>query len=204
MRKLSKITEGILGDIARRDLSGRKRNENLLRPHTRNEFREIVKDEIRKQGGVDIDLRHIFLPENMTSLSFLFEDYDKIESLDLTGWDTSRIETFDEMFCGCENLKNVRGIEDLDVSRAYDFNLMFYNCICLENIDLSGWKINFNPQKTGTGMKYNNIQMDKMFTGCKNLKKIIGFENLDIPEPFLKTIKRGFCKDITDMGDIIR
>lgn len=182
MRKLSKITEGILGDIARRDLSGRKRNENLLRPHTRNEFREIVKDEIRKQGGVDIDLRHIFLPENMTSLSFLFEDYDKIESLDLTGWDMTDVRTFTGMFDGCTNLKSIRGIEDWNVNDAYNFYEMFNECRSLETIDLSGWKIDF---------EHPFLVVDGMFAGCRNLKLIKGMIHWILSQKELQEIGRG-------------
>ena len=38
-----------------------------------------------------------------------------MESLDLTGWDTSNIKSFDNMFGGCENLKMIKGFDKLNV-----------------------------------------------------------------------------------------
>ena len=200
---MSKITEGILGDIARRDLSGGKKIENLLRPENKLELMGIIWDEMNRQGK-DLDLRHIVIPENNIRFNYLFVDGEEIESLDLTGWNVSNIETFYEMFSGCHNLKTIKGMENWDVSNAHNFIMMFNECRSLEEIDLSGWKLDFNPRNVNNETRYNSMHMDNMFFDCRKLKKIIGFENWNIPKYFSDTIAKGFCKYITDDGIIVR
>lgn len=50
-----------------------------------------------------------------------------------------------------------------------------------EEIDLSGWKLDYSKE----------ICLDRMFKGCKRLKKIKGMENWNLPETFLKTMAAG-------------
>ena len=70
------------------------------------------------------------------------------------------------MFCGCNKLKKINGIEKFDTSQVTIMRIMFLNCNELENLDLSQFKTN------------NVTTMEGMFGNCNKLKKIKGFENL--------------------------
>lgn len=62
---------GILGDIARRDLSGGRTKEKILRPQSLIDLREIINEEIDAQGK-NVDLRDIAIPPNVDALKCLF------------------------------------------------------------------------------------------------------------------------------------
>jgi len=172
---------GILGDIARRDLSGGKAKERILHPENMNELREIIRGEIEKQGK-NVDLRHVVIPQGLNKMDYLFLNQHTVESLDLTGWDMTDVRTFTGMFDGCTNLKSIRGIEDWNVNDAYNFYEMFNECRSLETIDLSGWKIDF---------EHPFLVVDGMFAGCRNLKLIKGMIHWILSQKELQEIGRG-------------
>lgn len=63
-------------------------------------------------------------------------------------------------FFSCKKLKNIEGIEFLNTEKVKDMRGMFYECICLENLDLS---------KFDTKMVTN---MRNMFYNCQKLKTL--------------------------------
>lgn len=85
----------------------------------------------------------------VTNFQYCFGDNPKLKKIDLSGWDTSMLG----VGSGSPN----------DFS-TYE---MFYYDTALEEINLSGWD------------NSHNQSMSEMFIGCKNLKKIIGIENLE-------------------------
>ena len=102
-----------------------------------------------------------------------------MEVVDISGWDTSNVTNMVYMFSRCENLKNIIGIENLDVSKLEDTQGMFDMCVSLVELDLTNW----NPkllQKT----RY-------MFYDCLNLKIIKNIENWQLPN--IKDVSYMFC-----------
>ena len=87
-----------------------------------------------------------------------------IKTLNISGWDTSKVKTFYALFKGCTNLEKIIGIEDLDVSNAHTISHMFNGCENLTKLDLSKWKVG------------NVTMMTALFNGCFELKEIIGLE----------------------------
>ena len=61
-------------------------------------------------------------------------------------------------FGSCKKLKNIEGIEFLNTEKVKDMRGMFYECICLENLDLS----KFDTKKV--------TNMRNMFYNCQKLK----------------------------------
>ena len=61
-------------------------------------------------------------------------------------------------FGSCKKLKNIEGIEFLNTEKVKDMRGMFYECICLENLDLS----KFDTK--------NVTNMRNMFYNCQKLK----------------------------------
>ena len=63
-------------------------------------------------------------------------------------------------FNSCKKLKNIEGIEFLNTEKVKDMRGMFYECICLENLDLS----KFDTKKV--------TNMRNMFYNCQKLKTL--------------------------------
>lgn len=64
------------------------------------------------------------------------------------------------MFSGCENLKYITGLKNLDTSNVKDMSYMFANCIKLKRLDLSS----FNTSKV--------TNMGGMFINCMTLRSL--------------------------------
>lgn len=149
----------------------------------------------------------------VSTMSGWFCNLNKLESLDLKGFNTEKVEYMDSMFYGCEMLKTV-DLSSFDVEIVCDFSYMFDGCKSLETLDLS----NFNTESAETfsymfreciSLKSLDVssfdvtdaeEMTSMFCDCKSLDEIdlrsFGLsnrENLDISHMFedcenLKTI----------------
>ena len=96
---------------------------------------------------------------NMTSMSRMFYKSKSLKNIDVSGFDTSKVVNMSYMFQGCSNL------ETLDLSNFKTSNVslmqgMFWDCQKLKNIDVS----NFNTSKV--------ISMNRMFMNCKSLIEI--------------------------------
>ena len=63
-------------------------------------------------------------------------------------------------FGSCKKLRNIEGIEFLNTEKVKDMRGMFYECICLENLDLS----KFDTK--------NVTNMRNMFYNCQKLKTL--------------------------------
>lgn len=65
-----------------------------------------------------------------------------------------------EMFYGCYSLKQIKGIENWDVSNVKDMHGMFYHCENLDQLDLTNWDV-------------SNVEyMSWMFARCNNLDRL--------------------------------
>ena len=50
-----------------------------------------------------------------------------LDSLDVSGWDTSNVESMYKMFSDCHSLKSI-DLSDWDTSNVKDMGKMFYEC----------------------------------------------------------------------------
>lgn len=77
----------------------------------------------------------------------MFQACENLEVLDITGWDTSNVESFFCMFDDCKKLREIRGV--IDMSSATYYSDMFRNCP-----NLSGVKIKNPPDRfDGAGLR---------------------------------------------------
>ena len=140
---------------------------NKIKVETREQLETIILERHNKNNSF-IDLTDLDISE-LDDLSGVFARLNKVEVVDISGWDTSNVTTMEDMFRKCSKLKNIIGIENLDVSKLEDVSYMFYGGENLVELDLTNW----NPkllQKT----RY-------MFFGCSNLKIIKNIENWQLP-----------------------
>ena len=96
---------------------------------------------------------------NMISMSKMFYKSTSLKSIDVSGFDTSKVVYMDYMFNNCNNLKNI-DLSNFNTSNVIYMQGMFWNCQKLENIDVS----NFNTGKV--------TSMNRMFMNCKSLIEI--------------------------------
>lgn len=95
----------------------------------------------------------------ITSLRYFFYNCQYMESVDLSGLDTSNVTSMATMFGQCCSLKSV-DFSNLDTSKVKYMTNLFYGCTELESINLSN---------VDTG---NVVSMGSMFMFCKALETV--------------------------------
>ena len=89
----------------------------------------------------------------------MFFNCTKLSSIDLSGLDTSKVESMSLMFCACTGLTSIN-LSGLDTSQVTNMHGLFFGCSGLTSIDLSV----LDTSKVGN--------MGNMFSGCSGLTSI--------------------------------
>ena len=89
----------------------------------------------------------------------MFKDCHSLTSLDLSNFDTSKIDNFANFFQNCYALETI-DLSNFDTSKSYIFGNMFSQCHSLKSLNLS----NFDSS--------NVMYMDNMFNGCNSLESL--------------------------------
>ena len=109
-----------------------------------------------------------FNTENVTTMASMFANCSNLEKLDISNWKTANVEDMSWMFAGEDygnppntmNIKQIIGIENLDVSNVKTMDRMFRNCHELTSLDLHKWNV-------------SNVEiMRQMFNSCKSLREL--------------------------------
>ena len=115
----------------------------------------------------------------------LFRDCKKLTSLNLSNFNTSKVEDMFQMFCGCIILSSL-DLSNFDTSNVKDMFQMFSGSNNLKSLNLSNFK---TDKVTGMAQMFYNCQslefldisnfntaqitdMTEMFKSCKNLKSL--------------------------------
>ena len=122
----------------------------------------FTNDKFTKSGLYNIT---ILLDKSITNLSHFFAKCYYL-SIDLKDFDSSKITKMDYLFGGCEQLKKIEGLNNLDTSNVV--NAMFGFCNKLENI--YGLE-NFDTR--------NITKMERIFNSCNSLK-YLDLSNFDM------------------------
>lgn len=75
---------------------------------------------------------------NVTNMAQMFRE-TKIKNIDISHFDTSKVTTMNQMFRSCTNLETIN-IPNLDTSSLDDFSDVFSHCTKLKEVDLSNAK----------------------------------------------------------------
>ena len=94
-----------------------------------------------------------------TGMSSMFSGCSSLESLDLSGFVTSSVVGMSGMFRGCSSLESL-DLSGLDTSSATDMSYMFRGCSSLESLDPSGFDTS------------SVVGMRGMFDGCSSLESL--------------------------------
>ena len=131
--------------------------------------------EVANMGGMFYDCSNLkqlnvnnFNTENVTTMASMFANCSNLEKLDISNWKTANVEDMSWMFAGEDygnppntmNIKQIIGIENLDVSNVKTMDRMFRNCHELTSLDLHKWNV-------------SNVEiMRQMFNSCKSLSEL--------------------------------
>ena len=124
----------------------------------------------------------VFLNENSEAM---FRWFTKMETIDLTGFDTSDVTSMNTMFYMMNSLKNIN-VSNFNTSKVTDMNSMFDQTGVIEELNLS----NFDTSNV-TDMKW-------MFFGLNKLKKL-NLTNFDTSKV---TNMYGMFDAMTDVSEI--
>ena len=100
-----------------------------------------------------------FNTNKVNDMSSMFDCCKSLESIDLSSFDTSNVNNMSHMFFSCSSLKSI-DLSSFNTSNVKDMSNMFYGCHSLELIDLSSFD------------KSNVTDMSGMFSCCDSLKFI--------------------------------
>ena len=139
---------------------------NKIKVESKDQLEAIIQKRYNNNNSF-INLTDIDISE-LDNLSSIFCGL-KLEVVDISGWDTSNVTAMAYMFSRCKNLKNIIGIENLDVLKLKRANFMFDSCENLVELDLTNW----NPISLQNAWS--------MFYRCSNLKIIKNIENWQLP-----------------------
>ena len=139
---------------------------NKIKVESKDQLEAIIQKRYNNNNSF-IDLTDIDISE-LDNLSSIFCGL-KLEVVDISGWDTSNVTAMAYMFSRCKNLKNIIGIENLDVLKLKRANFMFDSCENLVELDLTNW----NPISLENAWS--------MFYRCSNLKIIKNIEIWQLP-----------------------
>ena len=140
---------------------------NKIKVESKDQLQSIIQERYRNNKSF-IDLTDIDISE-LDDLCGIFGRLNKVEVVDISGWDTSNVITMEDMFSQCTKLKKIIGIENLDVSNLKNATFMFSSCENLVELDLTNW----NPISLQNAWS--------MFYRCSNLKFIKNIENWQLP-----------------------
>ena len=124
---------------------------NTFNIYINSEHKEVVSD---AKGVWKYNLN-----DTVTNAVLMFSNCKNLSKLDLSNFDTSKVENMSSMFRSCENLTEL-DLSNFDTSKVENMSSMFNKCYNLTELDLS----NFDTSK----VKY----MNSMFYLCSSLKSL--------------------------------
>lgn len=122
----------------------------------------------------------------MSTIDHMF-DKSQIIEINITGWELNNVYNISGLFMDCTKLKNIIGLENLDISNIKKMTSLFCNCRKLKSVDLSNWDVS------------NIERMATIFKGCSELTNVGDLSNWNLKEAL--TI-RGMFKECFQLKTI--
>lgn len=120
-------------------------------------FRTAI-DIVNKSDAKNVDLTMIS-PKNETTLNWLFFKNNKLVSVDVSNWDTSKVTDFKQAFSLTHNLESI-DVSNWNTSNGVQFFAMFDEGYKISQLDVSKWDMS----------SAENI--DWMFCRCQSITSL--------------------------------
>ena len=130
----------------------------------KNNYEWIINYKFKNNGKYIFD---IIFNNNINNIRGFFEGCSNLIWLDFSNFNTSNVTNMECLFNKCNNLKEIKGINQFNTSKVTNMRIMFQNCYELEYLDLS----NFNTS--------NVTDISYMFSRCNKLKEIKGIDKFN-------------------------
>ena len=122
---------------------------------------------------------------NVTDMSSMFTECQKLEEIDVSHFNTSNVTSMFQMFAGCQSVKSL-DVTHFNTENVNDMRWMFGRCSSLTNLDLSSFNTAnvtnmgemFNGDESFTSLDISSFNTSNvtimwlMFGSCTNLKTI--------------------------------
>ena len=96
--------------------------------------------------------------ETVTDMSYMLNRINDLKSIDITNWNTERVNNMSGMFSQCRKLENLIGINNIITDNVTNMSSMFYECFSIKKNNLLGIS-SWNMKKVK--------DISKMFMGMK-------------------------------------
>lgn len=100
------------------------------------------------------------LKSHITNTSQMFVNNYLLETVDITGCDTSMVTTADSMFSGCKSLREVKGIDELNLTKCTNVAAMFAQCSPMTEFNVDKWHLD------------SVTNCSNMFTNCSKVTSL--------------------------------
>ena len=117
--------------------------------------------------------------------NYLFYEFGKVESIDLTYLDTSKVTNMSSMFSGCNKLTNL-AFNTFNTSQVTSMRNMFSGCSSLTSLDVS----NFDTSQV--------IDMSGMFSSCSGLTSL-DVSSFDTSQVTDMSWMFNYCRSLTSL-----
>lgn len=116
---------------------------------------------------------------NLHSTRRLFEGCESLSSIDLSCFNKSVLWDMAYMFKDCVRLKNIIGLENLQISKVKDLSCSFYNCVSLTSLNLSNFDTSSAESMSGLFFNCIGVQSLDLHKFSTSMVKYMGgmFEN---------------------------
>lgn len=118
----------------------------------------------------------------VTNLHLTFGWMNDLETIDVTGWDVSHVVSMYGAFYNNQSLRAIKGVGTWEPDAVTDTTQMFTGDPLLTALDLSGWK----------GHTSNLERASEMFNGDRALVSLTGLANWDVSK--VNTLRFAFAK----------
>ena len=88
-----------------------------------------------------------FNTSNVINMSTMFQGCNELEYLDLSNFNTSNVEDMEAMFINCHQLKEIKGINNFDLTKVKHKEKIFDGCNNLNKFRLSKFNVTINNNK---------------------------------------------------------
>ena len=184
MKKLSNIVESIWSDIEDRSSGETIRKEDIITSN--GELKERINALYREQGeGDTLDVSSLN-KYKCDDLSNLFHNFNKVKQIiGLDTLDISKVTDMHNMFYGCKSLTELN-ISNYNVSNVTDMSYMFSGCSSLTELNIDNWDVS------------NVTDMSGMFYTCRSLTEL-NISNWNVSNVTNMGYMFGFCKNLKEL-----